>query len=155
MWWALHVSDRLPDGWDAREFETAVRNVVARDGRATTVELLAWRTEEAVDRHLVYDLALAWARIEDLNHLRWALLVVYRHPQDSAKWHLAKVTHSPSPVKYFNGQPSNADIYRFDDGVFMHPVFKPATDGFRTLNSRVRCRTWYRCVGELPTRFFP
>ncbi len=152
IWWALRVSERLPDDWDAREFEAAVRDVVDLHGRATvTVELLAWSTQED-DRPLLVDAALAWARIEDQNQVRWALLELYRHPRDSPEWHLSRLSHGPDPVKYFNRQPSNSDIYRFDDGVF-GGILKAAWGGFHTLNSRVRYRTWFRSVGQIPTRF--
>jgi hypothetical protein len=165
MWWALHVSERLPDGWNTRKFETAVTEVIAREeaiarkeaiaqeGKANVkIELLAWCTRED-DRPLLCDIALAWARIEDQNQVRWALLELGRNPRESAEWHLAVVTHSPRPVKFFNRPPSNSDIYRFVDGMVKH-IFHPLYR-FRTLNSRVRCRTWYRSVGEMPTRFFP
>jgi hypothetical protein len=155
LWLALHVSEKLPDGWDAREFETAVRQLVAPEGRANVkIELLAWCTREDGRPHR-YDSALAWARIEDQDQVRWALLELYRHPRDSAEWHLSIVSHSPIPVQYFHRQPSNSDIYRFVDGVSWGSLFKLPVSEFHTLNSRVRWGAWYRSVGEAPTRFFP
>lgn len=155
VWWGLRVSEKLPDGWDAREFETAERGVVAAEGQPhVNIELLAWCTRED-DRPLLYDSALAWARIEDQDQVRWALLELYRHPRDGAEWHISIASHSPIPVQYFHQKPSNSDIYRFVDGVRWGSFFKRPDFDFRTLNSRVRWGAWYRSVGEMPTRFFP
>ena len=55
----LHVSEGLPDGWDAKEFETAVKRVVDPQSQANvTIEILAWSTQED-DRPLLVDSALA------------------------------------------------------------------------------------------------
>jgi hypothetical protein len=155
MWLMLSVSERLPDGWDANEFEKAVRGWVSREGQVNVeIELLAWCTRED-DRPLLYDSALAWARIDDRKQVRWALLELYRHPRDDAEWHLSFRSHSPIPVRHFDRQPSNTDIYRFVDEVYNCSFFRPPDSAFRTLNSRVRRVAWYRTVGEMPTRFFP
>lgn len=151
---SLRVSDRLPDGWDAREFEAAVREWVAPEVQAELeVELLAWCTRED-DRPLRYDSALAWARIEDRKQARWALLELYRHPRKGAQWHLSRTSHSPVPLRHFDRPPTNKDVYDFTDNTHRGDFFGPPLPGFRALNSRVRMGAWYRCVGEMPTRFY-
>ena len=150
----VRVADRLPDDWDAKEFEAGVERAIEHDGQSVEADVLAWVTEED-DRPLRYDSALAWARVESRGEVRWALLLVYRHPLDDPQWHVAWITHTPLPIRGFERPPDNTEIYKFVDEANMGKFFKTGQNGFRTLNSRVRRPTWYRRVGEMPTRFFP
>lgn len=151
----LRLSDPVPARWDPSKFRSAVIDVVDPEGRCKVdIELLAWRTEED-ERPLLVDSALAWARMENGKKVRWALLELYRHPRESAEWHLSTASHTPDPVQVFERPPGNDEIDRFVDGLLFSDFFGPSSSGFRTLASGVRMSTWYHAVGERPTRFFP
>lgn len=156
-WWLVGYSERLPSGWDRKAFEDSVRRILLNRrpvaGVTVDVELLAWSTNED-DRPLLYDQALVWARINDGDRDRWAILMMYRHPSEDREWYLSIMTHSKFPVEYFDRAPRNAEVHEFIDQSIHPNFFAMNPDGFRTLDHRVRRWAWYRAIGELPTRSY-
>jgi hypothetical protein len=149
----LRSIDQVPEGWEPSEFRAAVARAVDPDRRARVeVEMLAWSTQED-DRPHRFDSALAWARIETREEVRWALIEMYRHPLERPQWYVSGTDHGPTPLRYYVNPPRNLEVHAFVDALHLSDFFGTEPH-FRRLAAAVRRLTWRITIGENPTRCF-
>ncbi len=110
---SLWLTDPYPEGWKSEEFNSVIRHAVNPDGKGNVEpELLAWSIRED-DRPLLVDNALVWARVETGSDVKWALLLLYRHPRIGPAWFVSSYSHGPTAVQFYMNPPRNLEVYAF------------------------------------------